>query len=493
MNHRILLILGLAILAGRLTAQPTYGTGEVFDPEVYNALPLKAKVSTRSLLPVRASVEQYCPTAGNQGDYMTCSAWSSAYHFRTIIEAKQRGLTDRAEIDKLAFSPTWVYEILKDTLDEGCAGGLMTAKTLLVFKQLGVPSYESLPFACYDGDQAERFARLDPLMNEAAAARIRDLQILFLAREGIDPADKLLAIKKVLAEGSPVLVSHTLYDSFHAGEAVWRTKAGESEASDRHGSHAMVIVGYDDEKYGGAFRYLNSWGPEWGDNGFIWVPYATTGDLCYGAYQAFPFAPTPSENPAPITANLPAGSMEFVLRDGSPMPVTRISTRNLIVEDDAGPTPDRGAYRLKNAYPSGTRFRFYLDVDKEAYVYAFASDLTGKVNAIFPYDDQVSPLVGANSLIAFPADDKVIRMDQQPGTDYLLVLFSRTPLDPATLKQQMDAGSGGLMSRVQSALGDALLTPEQVEYTPGRAGFRARPGAGGSVVPLIVEIDHRQN
>ena len=506
----LLLLTTLCSLAG----QSRYPTGEVFDAELYNGLPLKAKVSTRSVLPPRVSLEAYCPTPGNQGDYGTCAAWSSAYHFRTIIEAKQRGLTDRAAIDRIAFSPTWVYEILKDENDDTCGGGAPTAKSLLVFQKLGVPSYASLPFACLSGTQQERFARLDPLMDEAARARIRDLQILFLAKEGVDPQDKIRAIKKVLAEGYPVLVSHTLYDSFHSAEEVWRTRDGEDRASDRHGAHAMVIVGYDDAKYGGAFRYLNSWGAGWGDGGFVWVPYATTGELCYGAYQAFPFprtapspspAPAPSPKPAPavipsplpapppapapVAATPPAGRLEFVLRDGSPMPVRRVSTRNLIVEDDTA--DERPAYRMASPYPSGTRFRFYLQTENEGYVYAFASDLTGKINQIFPYDRQVSPLVGANSTVAFPGDTKVIRMDQQPGTDYLLILFSQQALDDREILRRMQAASGSLSTRLATALGDALIDPADVDYRAGQPGFSVRPGARGTVAPLLVELSHQ--
>ena len=38
--------------------------------------------------------------------------------------------------------------------------------------------------------------------------------------------------------------------------------------------HAMVLVGYDDNKNGGSFLILNSWGDEWGSKGTIWVKYA---------------------------------------------------------------------------------------------------------------------------------------------------------------------------------------------------------------------------
>jgi hypothetical protein len=37
--------------------------------------------------------------------------------------------------------------------------------------------------------------------------------------------------------------------------------------------HAFTIVGYDDNKLGGALELQNSWGTEFGDQGFIWIKY----------------------------------------------------------------------------------------------------------------------------------------------------------------------------------------------------------------------------
>ncbi|MET0049533.1 MAG: C1 family peptidase, partial [Candidatus Thiodiazotropha sp.] len=45
------------------------------------------------------------------------------------------------------------------------------------------------------------------------------------------------------------------------------------------GGHAVTLVGYDYNKFGGAFKIINSWGTEWGDNGYFWMPYNMGGTL----------------------------------------------------------------------------------------------------------------------------------------------------------------------------------------------------------------------
>ena len=37
------------------------------------------------------------------------------------------------------------------------------------------------------------------------------------------------------------------------------------------GGHAVMCVGYDDKKE--SFIILNSWGTNWGDNGYFYMPY----------------------------------------------------------------------------------------------------------------------------------------------------------------------------------------------------------------------------
>ena len=46
------------------------------------------------------------------------------------------------------------------------------------------------------------------------------------------------------------------------------------------GGHAMTIVGYDDTFNGGSFRIVNSWGRDWGDDGYAWIRYSDFRRFC---------------------------------------------------------------------------------------------------------------------------------------------------------------------------------------------------------------------
>lgn len=79
-------------------------------------------------------------------------------------------------------------------------------------------------------------------------------------------------IKSAIQEGYPVAISLKIYDSFNTTTGfVKRPTKSEIESAD-FGYHAMVIVGYsDDTKF---FVVRNSWGKEFGDNGYCYIPYS---------------------------------------------------------------------------------------------------------------------------------------------------------------------------------------------------------------------------
>jgi len=85
--------------------------------------------------------------------------------------------------------------------------------------------------------------------------------------------DTLSDIKHCLADGFPVCFGFTVYSSFE-GPTVASTGIVTMPTmfEDCVGGHAVLAVGYDDSKQMVIVR--NSWGPNWGLQGYFELPYA---------------------------------------------------------------------------------------------------------------------------------------------------------------------------------------------------------------------------
>lgn len=88
------------------------------------------------------------------------------------------------------------------------------------------------------------------------------------------------AIKSALSDGYPVAGSFVLLPSFGGSngyvsmpteEEMASIKSGEN-AENKHSTHAMTIVGFSDDI--NMFLVRNSWGTDWGDKGYCYIPYA---------------------------------------------------------------------------------------------------------------------------------------------------------------------------------------------------------------------------
>ena len=80
----------------------------------------------------------------------------------------------------------------------------------------------------------------------------------------------LTEMKGCLTEGYPFVVGITIYEAFE-GQDVAHTGIVPMPAGQCLGGHAVLVVGYDDTKQ--QFKVMNSWGEEWGDHGYFYLPY----------------------------------------------------------------------------------------------------------------------------------------------------------------------------------------------------------------------------
>jgi len=527
-------LLLLLIFSDSLLAQDRRGMGANFDMATIAKTPRKVQLSFQSFrgMPEQASLEQYCPTPGDQGNHGTCVAFANGYSIATLLYAKAHNITDKLVIDKYIFSPAFLYELIKDPKDGDCQFGSDPIQALVMLIDTGNALIKTVPYYC-------GVSISDQAIKEAENYKISDASLLFAPGDYAKPADEMIAsTKKALLEGSPISGGFHLPESFFSIKSdVWTSDPSEVAKDWKHNGHAMAVVGFDDNKAGGAFRILNSWGTQWADHGYVWMRYDDYARYCIMGLQVFgnPFSPDPPENvkpipqpeptpqpdpkPAPIPDPKPvpvpdakimslSGSVEFKLNTGEDMPANKISSRNLMVEEDVVTKEDLVAYTMMNSYTSGTKFRFYMTVDNEAYIYAFATDLSGKINRILPFDDLTSTHVGSNSIVAFPSDTKIIKMDENKGTDYLLILYSKEPLDMNEMLADMNKAKGGLSAKIMAALGDKLIAKDKIKYDSNKVGFQVNVKYGtrnlsvenddnqstgfatGSVVPLMIEIRH---
>jgi C1A family cysteine protease len=77
-----------------------------------------------------------------------------------------------------------------------------------------------------------------------------------------------------LSNGYPVVIGFTVYSSFETGNW-WYTTADMPYPNKRSeivlGGHAVLLVGYNNSTQ--RFIVKNSWGSNWGDNGYFYMPY----------------------------------------------------------------------------------------------------------------------------------------------------------------------------------------------------------------------------
>ncbi|MCL2444236.1 MAG: hypothetical protein FWD13_12345 [Treponema sp.] len=463
-----LLVLPLFLLIVPLFSQ-TYSTGAILDPSIYEQTSAKPVLLTRNYtsVPRSVSLRQFSPIPEDQGRYGTCTGWATAFAARTISESIALNRNNQRQSTENVFSPIHVYKgyyFLRGINPTGHEGAIIS-HVLDFLKREGAvrrPQFElntDFPLIMFS---AYANSRRYP---------ISDYVRLFSNRSGVPGTinDRVLPVKKSLSDNKPVIIGMNTPPSFYQARDVWRPYENPNM---NFGGHAMCVVGYDDNRYGGAFEVQNSWGTNWGERGYIWITYNDFARFVSEAYEII-------ENLASYRNGTQyAASIEIqVFNSSAGMPVT---------------FDRQGFYRTRTSYPSGTDFRFLITNRHPAYVYAFAADsTTANVNRIFPLRG-VSPVMDfIDSTVAWPGEFDWIRLDDTVGTDYLVVLFSKEALDINGIEQRFARERGTFPERVSRAVGQNFIPYSNVRYINDRIEFSAETNNPRSVFGLLLAIDHR--
>jgi len=282
----------LVILLPFLLAAQIRGTGSRFDLKMYG----KAETADFSglgfttTLPASVSYKLYAPYPKDQGQTSTCVGWSTTYAALTIENAKMLGLQDKNKITAKAFCPYFTYNQMKSPDDFSCQVGTYIYTALTALRNSGGKRFYLPIYECGTTIDEEAISRSKPF-------RIKSFKKLFDYPTDMEwsnekffqmDVDKVAPVKQALANGHVVPFGMQVIESMFQlmGTDLWEPTAAELAAIPNITTygHAMCVIGYDDNKYGGAFEVMNSWGTEWGNGGFFWIKYSDFKKFVVDAY-----------------------------------------------------------------------------------------------------------------------------------------------------------------------------------------------------------------
>lgn len=214
-----------------------------------------AQIDINIPFPESHDLSSFLPPVGSQGEQGSCVGWATGYYLKSFQENLEAFNNDQTDSNR-QMSPAFVYNQIKVGT---CADGSKIPDALALIFNSGIVSWQEMP---YDYEQCDT----QPTEMQQDLAQVNKISS-FAALNG----DLLFEqTKAFLLNNQPIVIAISVDRSYFGeidsdGDAVYRG------FENNDGAHAMLLVGYDDQK--NAFKAVNSWGRNWGNDGFVWIDY----------------------------------------------------------------------------------------------------------------------------------------------------------------------------------------------------------------------------
>lgn len=225
----------------------------------------------------------YFPEIGDQGRIGSCSAFATTYYQYSYEVNKLNKIKDINE--RITYSPAFTYGLLSDG---DISNGISITSAYESLANFGCLQYDDLPydknyFVDYPGEmESEKLEALKTRITSYGSYDISSTGTIIT--KNTDP--DLNQVKNALYNGKMLVITTPYSWDVKKGYGNYSNKEIFYRAKAQNIGHAMAVVGYDDniccdvngngkieESEKGAFKLANSWGNDYGDNGYIWVLY----------------------------------------------------------------------------------------------------------------------------------------------------------------------------------------------------------------------------
>ena len=213
---------------------------------------------TAGVLPKSVDLRPHCSPVYNQGQKGSCTG-NAIIGAAEYLENKDKDLLANGEF--VSLSRLFVYyneRLMEGTVNEDAGAQISDGITSIM--STGICQEAFWPYIEDKWNQKpEPAAYLDASARKITAA----------ARVSRD--NGIADIKQVLASGYPIVFGFSVYEGFES-EDVAATGMLELPGADEQfmGGHAVLAVGYNSSHV----IVRNSWGDQWGDKGYFYMPYA---------------------------------------------------------------------------------------------------------------------------------------------------------------------------------------------------------------------------
>jgi Papain family cysteine protease len=255
-------VISLMLLGCKQKQQQEHSTGLVFStPEQLASIPMASSPFSGKDFASSVDLSNKLPLPGNQGHQGSCVAWALGYGLK--------GYQEKLETNKsLKFSPSFIYNQINNGRDGGC----QVIEALNLLSQQGICTNDVMPY------QENDFLTKP---NEEQRSKAKKYKIDYWRRVNVQDIKE---VKAQLSAGLPVIIGVRVDDGLnnirsYNGVSIWKNIIGKYD-----GGHAMLAVGYDDAI--NAFKFINSWGTSWGNNGYGWMDYSLFPKVVEEAYVA---------------------------------------------------------------------------------------------------------------------------------------------------------------------------------------------------------------